>query len=240
MTTPALKETALYPPIKLMLEGQGYVVKGEVGDADIVARRGDEEPVIVELKTGFSLALIHQAIERQAISDAVYVAVPRGAGRGFQKSLNSNKKLCRRLGLGLITVRAADGFTEIHLDPAPYRPHRVKAKRARLLREFDRLVGDPNTGGQMRRGLMTAYRQDALRCLAVLASEGPSRGAEVARLSGVAAACRLIAHNHYGWFERVSRGIYAPSPKGDAARGEYGAEIGRIVQTTNNPPASPS
>jgi hypothetical protein len=82
MAALSIKETDLYAPIKRMLEGQGYVVKGEIGAVDVVAVRGDEEPLIVELKTGFSLSLFHQAIARQAITDAVYVAVPRGAGRG--------------------------------------------------------------------------------------------------------------------------------------------------------------
>jgi hypothetical protein len=71
----AMRETDLYPPIKQFLEQQGYAVKAEVGPADVVAVRGDEPPVIVELKTGFALSLFHQAIERQTVTDAVYIAV---------------------------------------------------------------------------------------------------------------------------------------------------------------------
>ena len=80
MVTPKLSETALYVPVKQLLEGQGYEVKGEVGAADIVAVRDREDPVIVELKTSFSLTLYHQAIDRQHITDAVYIAVPKGSG----------------------------------------------------------------------------------------------------------------------------------------------------------------
>ena len=69
-----LKETDLYPPVKKLLEGQGYEVKSEVGAADVMAVRGAEPPVIVELKTGFTLSLFHQAVERQKLTDAVYVA----------------------------------------------------------------------------------------------------------------------------------------------------------------------
>ena len=47
----------------------------------------DWTDTIVELKTGFSLALIHQGIERQKITDAVYIAVPRGTGKGFRAAL---------------------------------------------------------------------------------------------------------------------------------------------------------
>lgn len=198
MAKRTVRETELYQPVKLLLERQGYDVKGEVGAADIVARRDEEDPVIVELKTGFSLSLFHQAIDRQSISDSVYIAVPRGPGKNFLKSLRNNRKLCRRLGLGLITVRLKDGFTEIHLDPAPYQPRQLKPMKVRLLREFEKLVGDPNTGGSMRRGVMTAYRQDALRCLIVLDAKGPTKAAEVAKCSGVEKARRLMADNHYG------------------------------------------
>ncbi|WP_349359797.1 DUF2161 family putative PD-(D/E)XK-type phosphodiesterase [Stappia sp.] len=210
-------ETDLYPPIKAFLAAQGYEVKAEVGAADVVARRGTEDPVIVELKTGFSLGLFHQAIARQSITDSVYVAVPRLAGRRFQAALKNNLKLARRLGLGLITVRLSDALVEVHLDPAPFTPRKSKPRKDRLLREFARRVGDPNTGGSTRVALVTAYRQDALRCAAHLDANGPSRGAEVARATGVARATRLMADDHYGWFERVDRGVYALTPKGAAA-----------------------
>ncbi len=211
-----IMETDLYPPVKSFLAGQGYEVKAEVGAADIVACRGDEDPVIVELKTGFSLSLFHQAIARQTITDAVYVAVVRGTGRRFQQALKSNLTLARRLGLGLMTVRLSDGFVEVHLDPAPYAPRKSKRRKDRLLREFSRRVGDPNTGGSTRVTLVTAYRQDAMRCAAHLEANGPSRGADVAKATGVSRATRMMADDHYGWFERVERGIYALSPKGRA------------------------
>ncbi|MBL4599131.1 MAG: hypothetical protein JKX93_09190 [Rhizobiaceae bacterium] len=228
MAAAKIQETELYAPVKLLLEGQGYEVKGEVAAADIVAVRGDEDPVIVELKTGFSLSLFHQAIERQGVTDTVYVAVPRGSGRAFLKSLHKNKALCRRLGLGLMTVRLKDGFVQVHGDPAPYKPRHSKVKKGRLLREFAKLVGDPNTGGATRSGLMTAYRQDALRCIKVLQKAGPTKAAEIARLTKVENARRLMADNHYGWFERVQLGIYSLSPKGHNALVEYSNEIERI------------
>lgn len=211
-----MRETELYAPVKAFLEVQGYEVKAEVGPADVVACRGDEPPVIVELKTGFSLTLVHQAVARQAISEAVYIAVPRGKGRAFLGALKNMATLCRRLGLGILTVRLEDGFVEAHLDPAPYRPRQSKVKRGRLLREFARRSGDPNTGGT-RGGIVTAYRQDAVRCAAHLAEAGPTKGAVVAKATGVARATRMMADNHYGWFERVETGVYALTEAGRAA-----------------------
>ena len=227
MAKTVIRETELYEPVKALLEGQGYVVKGEVGAADIVAVRDGDDPVIVELKTGFSLARYHQGIARQKLSDDVYLAGPRGKGRQFKASLKNNKVLCRRLGLGLITVRLRDGYTEVHLDPTPYVPRQSKQRKARLLREFSRLVGDPNTGGQVRVGIVTAYRHDALRCVGAL-RDGPLKASAVAAASGVEVARRVMSDNHYGWFERVARGIYALSPKGEAAVEEYAAVLAEI------------
>lgn len=212
-----MKETELYAPVKAYLEAQGYEVKGEVGPADVVACRDDDPPVIVELKTGFSLSLVHQAVDRLAVTDAVYMAVPRKTGRPFFKALSEMTKLSRRLGLGLITVRLSDGLVEVHCDPEPYRPRQDARRRGQLLREFARRVGDPNTGGAARRGaVVTAYRQDAIRCARHLAQQGPCKGALVARATGVDRATRLMADDHYGWFERVAIGIYALTPKGRA------------------------
>ncbi|MCB1421792.1 MAG: hypothetical protein KDJ69_04860 [Nitratireductor sp.] len=215
------RETDLYEPVKRLLEGQGYAVKAEVGAADVVGLRGDEPPVIVELKTGFSLILFHQAIARLKVTDAVYVAVPEWKGRAGWKAFVANRTLCRRLGLGLITVQVETGVAQVHLDPGPYAPRQSKVRRERLLREFQHRVGDPNTGGSAQTTLMTSYRQDALRCLKTLNENGPTKAAEVAQAAGVSRARTIMADDHYGWFERVERGIYAITPKGENAIDEY-------------------
>ncbi|APG47758.1 DUF2161 domain-containing phosphodiesterase [Phaeobacter porticola] len=209
------REDQLYPPVKMLLEAQGYTVKGEVGAADVVACRGDEPPVIVELKLRFSLSLFHQAITRLGISDLVYVAVSRPEGRQARRMLKDNLSLCRRLGLGLITV-LPDGRTEVHCDPGPYAPRKSAKKQTRLLREFQRLQGDPNAGGATRHGIVTAYRQDALRCAAYLADHGATKGAMVAKGAQVPQATRIMSSNHYGWFERVATGIYQLTETGQA------------------------
>mgnify|MGYP000043759794 FL=1 len=207
------REDQLYPPIKALLERQGYTVKGEVGAADVVARRGDEDPVIVELKLRFSLSLFHQAITRLSVTDLVYIAVPKPKGKQARRMLKDNLAMSRRLGLGLITV-LPDGRTEVQCDPGPYAPRKSKKKQTRLLREFDRLQGDPNAGGATRHGIVTGYRQDALRCAAYLAENSPSRGRDVAAATGVARATGLMRDNHYGWFEKVETGVYALTEQG--------------------------
>lgn len=222
------QEVDLYAPVKSFLEGQGYEVKGEVGEADIVACRDDEEPIVVELKLRFSLSLFHQAVARLSMSDNVYIAVLHQPGRAFQKAVKNNLSLCRRLGIGLLTVRLKDGFVAAHLDPGPYAPRQSKVRKSRLLREFSRRIGDPNQGGSTRRGMITVYRQDALKCVKLLSDIGPTKASEVARLTGAENARRIMSDDHYGWFERVSVGFYQLSPKGVEAMSSYEEELGKL------------
>ena len=212
MTNPP--ETRLYAPVKAHLERLGYSVKGEIGAADVVAmKEGEDTPLIVELKTGFSLTLLHQAVARQAVTDIVYVAVPRWKGKAGWRSFKSNIGLCRRLGIGVLSVNPEDGAVQVHADPGPFQPRKSKLRRDRLLKEFDARSGDPTKGGTRGR-VMTAYRQNALACAAYLRAAGPSRGADVAQHTGVKRATRIMADNHDGLFFRAARGIYALSDKG--------------------------
>ncbi|WP_028958563.1 DUF2161 domain-containing phosphodiesterase [Sulfitobacter sp. 20_GPM-1509m] len=223
----APRETDLYLPVKAFLEGQGYVVKAEVGAADVVAVRGGEPPVVVELKLGFSLTLVHQCVARLAVSDDVYMAVARGQGKRFQRALKEMTTLARRLGLGLLTVRISDALVEVHCDPGPYAPRKSKKRQGQLLREFARRQGDPNDGGQTRVGLVTAYRQDAVKLALYLYEAGACKGADVARETGVARATTMMRDDHYGWFEKVDKGVYGLTPKGAEAVMAAGVALGR-------------
>jgi hypothetical protein len=202
-----MRESDLYPPLKALFQARGLTVKGEIGAADLVAM-GAGDPVIVEMKLGFSLALYHQAVERLRATPQVYIAVLRPEGARARKAISDNAALCRRLGIGLITLRRRDLFVEVHLDPGAPPARASKPRRQRIEAEFSRRLGDPNASGATRHGLVTGYRQDALRCAAYLAEYGAARGAAVARDTGVPGATRIMAANHYGWFMRISTGVY--------------------------------
>ena len=211
--------------MKAYFAARGYEVKGEVGAADLVAvPRGAPdgcEPVIVELKTGFTLSLFHQAINRQSMSDQVYIAVPRKTGKAAMVAIRRNKMLCRRLGIGLMTVRISDGRVDVHCEPAPFVPRKIKKRKLKLLSEFERRHGDPNEGGMTSVGQMTSYRQGALRCAKVLHDEGACKGSYVKKMAGVEKATNLMASNHYGWFEKIERGVYGLTPLGANALEEH-------------------
>jgi hypothetical protein len=206
-----LLETDLYLPVKRFLEAQGYDVKAEIGECDVLAVRGEEPPVIVELKTGFTLQLLLQGIDRQTVTDTVYLAIPEPK-RSLPKDI---LRLCQRLGLGLLVVNR--DWVEAHLDPAPYQARKAPRRKAILLKEFQRRVGDPNSGGSSKRPLVTAYRQDALRCVKFLKSTGASRVSDIVTQTKVDRTAAILRRDVYGWFMKLDRGIYSLSAKGEAA-----------------------
>ncbi len=214
-------ETELAAPVSAFLGGQGYVVQCVVGSCDLVAVRPGEPPVLVELKNRFSLDLLLQGVDRLSVSDAVYVAFPaETAGGAWKRRRRSVLKTCRRLGLGILVLRARQdgGYAVLpELDPAPYRPRTDAKRRGRLLKEFANRVGDPNTGGSTRVKIVTAYRQDALRLAAALADGAVLPVAELRPLARAVPAARLLQQNVYGWFERERRGHYRLTPSGAAA-----------------------
>ena len=225
-----MAETDLYPPVKSYLEAQGYEVKGEIQGCDVVARRGDEPPVIVELKNSFNLTLVLQGVRRLSISDSVYIAAPPIGGKSARQQVRDLTALCKRVGLGLMMVRVDPiPAVEVLCDPLPYRPRKEKRRLGRLLKEFEHRVGDPTAGGSSTRARrMTAYRQDALRCARYLSQHGPTKGATVASETKVPKATTLMYRDVYGWFERPEKGVYALSPKGLDALEEFAEALARI------------
>ena len=70
------KESDLYSPVCNYFTELGYDVQAEVKSCDLIAKK-DSEIIIAELKKNFCLKLVYQAIERQSITDSVYVVIPR-------------------------------------------------------------------------------------------------------------------------------------------------------------------
>jgi hypothetical protein len=198
-----MAETDLYIPVKRFLELQGYTVKAEIKSCDVVAVRGDEPPVIVELKAGLTLQLVYQAIDRLSVTPFVYIAIARPKRAVAAEAI----KLCKRIGAGLAVV-SASGSVEILADPLPYVPRINSKRKGQLLREFAKRKGDPNLGGSRAMPIMTAYKQDAILLAEHLSTHGPARVRDLKSATGVDRTANILRDNHYGWFKRVERGVY--------------------------------
>lgn len=211
-----MKESDLYLPLKRFLESQNYEVKGEIQDCDAVAIRGKEAPVVVELKLSLNLNVVLQAVERLSLTPKVYIGIPKQC-----KILNRQRKhiikLLRMLGLGLVVIDSdrETGSVNVILDPGEYRPRKSKKRQERLLGEFVKRIGDPNLGGtEKRKGIMTAYRQRALAIAGFLQRQGATKASHIARILQEPKARDILYRDVYGWFDRVSLGVYELSPRG--------------------------
>ena len=215
-TVGRMREVDLYPSLKHFLTEQGYDVKGEIEHCDVIAIRGDEPIVVIELKLTINLTVVLQAVDRLQVADTVYIGVPKGIGV-LRRRRREIVKLLRMLGLGLLVIEptAALGNVDVLCEPGRYSPRQVKNRTSQLLGEFSSRVGDPNPGGSsLRRGLMTAYRQKALAIGQYLHEHGDTKAAIVARSLTEPRTRAILYDNVYGWFDRLGKGVYRLSAKG--------------------------
>lgn len=225
-----LLESDLYAPVRDYLEELGYEVKGEVKDCDVTALR-DGELIVVELKRGFTLELVYQAIDRQRVADGVYVAVPLPKRGYMSPQVPRMKSLCRRLELGLIFVGfTSKGAAQVDVAVHPKEassPRRDKKRRISVIREHESRTGSANTGGVTHKKILTAYKEQALQTARLLREYGPLRVEDVKRLGGPSNAGVILGRNVLGWFDREEapggrRYLYRANGKALEALEEYG------------------
>jgi hypothetical protein len=207
-------ETELSAPVKAYLESHGYQVNCEVKDCDIVATRGDDL-IIVELKTSVNLTLLVQATKRQSISDSVYVAVPAPTKRNRQ--WRGTLTVLKRLEIGLLLVEegAMGMVVSKQFDPIPYQRKKNTRSRRALLTEVADRSGDYNVGGSTKTTLMTAYRENAILIACCLSKLGPSSPKSLRNLGTGDKTTSILSAHHYGWFQRVEKGVYELTDQGN-------------------------
>lgn len=214
------KEEDMYIPVKDLLLEYGYTVKSEVEHCDVTALRGDEL-IVVEMKKSLNLDVIIQAVLRQRLGDKVYVAVPKPGRILFTKRWKNICHLLRRLEIGLILVSFRSGrtFAEVEFEPEVFDREMSKKlngkKRRSVLKEFDERHGDYNTGGSTRKKLVTAYKEMAIQIACCLEKYGPLSTKQLRQFGTDEDKTQVIlADNYYGWFERVSKGVYSLNEHG--------------------------
>ncbi len=231
-----MRETELYLPVKKLLEEDGYVIRGEVSDVDIVAMRG-EELLIVEMKTAFNLKLLMQAVKRQRMTDNVYIAIPRASyKKRFNKDIKDREYLLRRLSLGLIYV-AMDSevpYAAVVFKPGKFDINKSKAassrKTAKLLKEYDGRSKDYNTGGSVRTKLVTAYRENALVIAYCLKKNGTTKTKILKKMGCSDKTTIILYNNYYGWFEKTGKAEYKLSESGTKALVKYREVLKHLVK----------
>jgi hypothetical protein len=211
-----MKETDLSQPITAYLQKQGYQVNGEVKNCDITAKKEDEL-IIVELKTRFSLALVYQVLDRKKITPAVYAAIPVSGSKKFPPNYGNIKNLLKHLEIGLILVRFLKTKTrvEVMLHPQPYELRKRKKKRLNIIREIEGRYGEFNKGGsRVTDQRISTYKQEAIRIAWLLSLKGDMSPKELKSLGCGNKTQQILSSNFYGWFNRVRRGVYSLEKEG--------------------------
>ncbi len=223
-----MKETDLYPPVKKYLEKHGYEVYGEVINCDITAKKGNEI-IVVEMRTSFSVKLLLQAVDRQEITDSVYIALPVVQGKRLPVNYKGIVKLLKRLELGLLLIRFMKVQTRVEAVLHPdSRGRKKNGKRQRaVIREIDGRFKDFNVGGSSSLDRkITAYRENAIQIAVFLSIKGEASPAELRRLGTGNKTGQILHRDFYGWFERVKKGVYTLHENGRKSLKNYREHVG--------------
>ena len=221
-------EKEMYPYVKDFFTSRGYEVRAEVLACDVVAIK-DGVMVAAEMKTQMSVKLLSQAAQRQKSFDLVYIAIPKPTfkkrtGKQYAELVH----LIKRLELGLLYVdTAGEGVCTEEFAPHPFaREKSLASRRARKTRtdameEFLSRSDDYNVGGSVREKRVTAYRENALLIALYMMRDGAMSAKQLKKLGCGEKAYQIIHDNHYGWFERVDRGVYDVTSKGKKSVANY-------------------
>lgn len=235
-----MRESDLYFPIRDWLLERGYLPKAEVKGIDIVACK-DESMLAVELKNVLNLEVVLQAVDRQRICDIVYIGVPKKSKVLFTKRWKMLLHLLKRLEIGLllVTIKGEACFVEEALQPIPFDLNRSRSyflkKRQSIVKEYDTRQGNYNIGGVTKTKILTAYRENALKIAYLLSKNGslsPKKLKELGSDSGKTNT--ILKMNHYGWFDRIQKGIYGLNEKGLEALKEYSFYVDLLNKVSLN------
>ena len=211
-----IKESDLYNPIKQLLKNEGFTtIKGEVKGCDIAALRqvgSYEELHIIEMKLNLTMRLLYQAMSRLSITPFVYIAIPRP--KRIDKNFRYAQKILKKLELGLITVAMDSDLPYAQIAFYPAASQNKNTKKAQAIRKEALGRTEDTPGGSTGITITSAYRERCIKIACIIALNGNQSPKELIIHGCAADTANILQKNHYGWFLRVSRGIYCLSQEG--------------------------
>ena len=201
-------EIEMYPAIKKYFEELGFLVRSEVRDIDVIAQKEDLL-IGIEMKNNLSISLLTQGALRQKTCDLVYLAVPKPTRIVKNKTFKNLMYLLKRLELGLLYIDVTKAEAIEVMEPTFYdlnmgKRQKIKEKN-RILKEIKGRSVDGNQGGSHRKKLLTAYREDSLRTVALMEIMTILAPKDLTQFN---LNKSLLQNNYYDWFMRVERGKY--------------------------------
>ena len=208
-----LMESNMYEPIRQMLNGLGFIVRGEVKNCDIAAIK-EGEIWVVEMKLSANLTLIYQAMERKAITDYVFIAIPRPKN-SRSKNFVLLKRIISKLELGLILVSLDSPVPLAEIVIQPICGKRTNPKKTESVRKEILGRSPDTTGGATKTRLSTAYRERCIKIACLLGAKGELSSRELLKLGCEKDTATILRNNHYGWFAKMESGKYSLSIAGN-------------------------
>jgi hypothetical protein len=99
-------------------------------------------------------------------------------------------------------------------DPLPYQNRKHGKSRRQVIKEIADRSGEYNIGGSTRVKLITAYRENAILVATCLERLGQASPRGLRQLGTGDKTPAILSSNHYGWFQRVDRGVYSITDQG--------------------------
>lgn len=115
---------------------------------------------------------------------------------------------------------------EVVFHPGPFDRaaslRRGNIKRKAILTEISNRTGDLNVGGSRGKKLVTAYRETAVHIACCMEASGPLSAAGLRKQYGTGdKTWSILTANHYGWFEKISPGVFNLTPWGENGLNQY-------------------
>ncbi len=217
------RESDLAPIAGDWLRNQGYDIRSEVHNIDIVGRNQDGLFHAVELKKSFNIDVLSQGLRGQRWAGEATIVVPQPPGRGLvvSRKIEDWVRICRGLSLGLCIVKAAAGggleivWKVVGVRVSPGRKDMLKF----FEKEFSGRSEDRNTAGMPGTRLHTAYSEKAMRIARWLIDHALTAGSltpchcsDVAKGTGYSDARSLMYNGYKGYFARHGNGQYGLNP----------------------------
>jgi hypothetical protein len=126
----------------------------------------------------------------------------------------------------LVSFKGAKAIVEVPIEPVAFDREKSrsmnKRKRESIIKEMKGRYGDLNVGGSRGTKLVTAYRESAVFVACCLEKFGPLTPKKL-RILGTdeKKTTSILSENHYGWFNKIDRGVYSISEQGKKSLEDY-------------------
>ena len=223
-------EMELSKPLEKYLVEKGFEVRCEVNNCDMVAFK-DEAYFCIEMKKNLTVDLLCQAVERKTMFDGTFICIPAPMeGITRSKKFKARLKLLKELNLGLFIVYLLKKNNIVENILTPKLKSKNNRKKELMIKEFKGRKGNFNNAGVSKRKIMTSYKQDSLIVLNLLNIKERSSSSYLIKEGAPKKTQSILYKNFYGWFTRVSRGLYEISPEGKQALEDFSDIIEKIIE----------